>query len=368
MAETNNIDTVEAPNKRRKALPFIIGGVAIVALIFGFRTISHMITNEDTENSQIECNIVPIAPRVAGYINEIRVDENQRVHKGDTMVKLDDRDLKIRVQQAQIALANARAGVDVSGSSVTAANASAAAVDANIATAEANVQAAQVRVWKATQDFNRYTELLNEKSVTQQQFDVVKAEKETAEQQVKATQMQLQAAREQSGASTAQAGTTSKQVRLSELTVEQRQAELDMAKLNLSYAYLIAPCDGYVSRKNIQVGQLVNAGQSLFSVVDDGKFWITANFKETQIRKIKVGQPVEVKVDAYPSEEFIGTVESIEAATGAKFSLLPPDNSSGNFVKVVQRVPVRIALRDDKKKDFPLRAGMNVNVDVRVKE
>jgi len=368
MADIINTDATVTPKKRNKALPFIIGGVAIVAVIFGFRTISHMMTNEETENSQLECNIVPITPRVSGYVTAINVEENQRVHKGDTLVKIDDRDLKIRVQQAEIALQNAQAGVAVSGGNVTAANASAAAVNANIATAEANVQAAQVRVWKATQDFNRYSELLKQQSVTQQQFDVVQAEKQTAEQQLKAAQMQANASREQAGASSAQAGTTGKQVRLSELTVEQRQSELDMAKLNLSYAYLLAPVDGYVSRKNVQMGQLVNAGQALFSIVDDSKFWITANFKETQIRKIKIGQPVDVSVDAYPNQDFQGTVESIQAATGARFSLLPPDNSSGNFVKVVQRVPVRIAIKDDKKAQYPLRAGMNVDVDVRVKD
>ena len=180
-------------------------------------------------------------------------------------------------------------------------------------------------------------------------------------------QEQLKAAQQQSSASRTQANGAGTQVNLAEVGIQQRNAEIDFAQLQLSYAYLIAPCDGFVSKKNVQVGQLVNPGQTLMSVVDDSQLWITANFKETQIENMKVGQDVEVKVDAYDGKTFKGKIESIQAATGSKFSLLPADNATGNFVKVVQRVPVRIALLDDKNDKYDLRAGMNVNVAVKVK-
>ena len=145
------------------------------------------------------------------------------------------------------------------------------------------------------------------------------------------------------------------------------ESYIDFANLQLSYAYILAPADGYISRKSVQPGQLVNAGQNLMSLVDDSQLWVAANFKETQIEDMKTGQEVDIKADAYPGHTFKGKIESIQAATGSKFSLLPPDNSTGNFVKVVQRVPVRITLLDDKKDNYELRAGMNVTVVVKVK-
>lgn len=323
--------------------------------------------NEDTENSQIECNIYPVASRVGGYLEQIRVVENQLVKKGDTLVVLDYRDLAIRVQQAEIALANATANVEVIKNNVTTASATAGASNANIAAAQANLDAAEVRIWKANQEFDRISKLVSLKSATQQQLDNVKAEKESAEKQANAAKMQLAAAKDQAGASQSNVSGASKQVRLAELAVQQRQSELEFAKLQLSYAFITAPCTGYISKKNIQPGQLIAAGAPLFSLVDDSNFWITANFKETQLKDIKPGQLVEIKVDTYPGKIFEGKVESIQAATGSKFSLIPADNSTGNFVKVVQRIPVRISLTDDKQDEYVLRAGMNVQVAVKVK-
>lgn len=374
--------TIQEKKSPKKILMPIIGIILLgLAIYFAYTKISYAKHNEDTENSQIECNIVPVAPRISGYVDQIYVKENQRVHKGDTLLKLDDRDLKIRLQQAIINAKSAGANVNVVKSNATSADASASATStsiatalANIETAKANVEAAKVRVWNATESFKRYEQLFNQTSATQSQYDAASAEKQSAEKQVavlerqvQVAQAQLKAAQQQSAASRTQANGVGTQVNLAEVGIQQQQANVDFAQLQLTYAYLIAPSDGFISKKSVQVGQLVNPGQTLMSLVDDAQLWITANFKETQIENMKEGQDVEVEVDAYPGKKFKGKIESLQAATGSKFSLLPADNATGNFVKVVQRIPVRIALLDDKNDQFDLRAGMNVTVAVKVK-
>ncbi|MFN8283798.1 MAG: HlyD family secretion protein [Chitinophagales bacterium] len=378
-----NTTTMNEEKKSPKKFIGPIIGVIILACaaFFAYKKISYAQHNEDTENSQIECNIVPVAARISGYVDKIYVEENQQIHKGDTILKLDDRDLKIKLQQAIINAQSAGANVNVIRSNATSADASASAVSTSIATAQAgietakaNVEAAKVRVWNATENFKRYEQLFNQTSATQAQYDAALAEKQSAEKQVAVlekqvivAQAQLKAAQQQASASRTQASGVGTQINLAEVGIQQQQANVDFAKLQLSYAYLIAPCDGYISKKNVQVGQLINPGQTLMSIVDENTLWVTANFKETQIENMKVGQDVEIKVDAYPKHTFKGKIESVQAATGSKFSLLPADNATGNFVKVVQRIPVRIALFDDKNDNFYLRAGMNVTVAVKVK-
>lgn len=360
------MESSKETTKNRK--PIFVGIALLVVstgVYFAYQKITYSLHNEDTENSQIECNIYPVAPRMGGYIERVSVADNQLVNKGDTLVVLDFRDLKLKVQQAEINLVNAQANLEVIKNNVATASASSGASLANISAAQANLELADVRIWRATQEFDRINALVKLKSATQQQLDNVKAEKESAEKQAIAAKMQLSSAKEQAGASQSNVNGAGKQVKVAEVSVLQRQSELDFAKLQLSYAYVTAPCTGYISKKNIQVGQLVSAGSPLFSIVDDSKLWITANFKETQVKDIKAGQMVSIKVDAFPDKLFEGKVESIQAATGSKFSLIPADNATGNFVKVVQRIPVRIALNDDKNDEFPLRAGMNVQVAVK---
>ncbi len=375
------MENTENKSKKKKIVPIVGAIVLLIAVFFVFKKINYAIHNEDTENSQIECNIIPVSARISGYIDEVYVKENQRVHKGDTLLKLDDRDLKIKLQQAEINLINAGANVNVAKSNRYSADASASASsstiatsEANIETAQANIEAAKVRVWNATENFKRYEQLFRQTSATQQQYDAASAEKQSAERQLQITEKQLAVAQAQlkttqrlASASSTQASGVGTQVSLAEVGIQQRQADIDFAKLQLSYAYILAPADGFIAKKGIQSGQLVNAGQILMSLVDDSELWITANFKETQIERMKVGQDVEVKVDAYPGIKVKGKIESLQAATGSKFSLMPADNSTGNFVKVVQRVPVRIRLIDDKSDKYDLRAGMNVTVAVKIK-
>ncbi len=382
--------------ENKKVIRFIvIGTVLSAAAFFGFKKASFMLNNEDTENSQIETNIVPVLPKISGWVTEVLVKDNQQVKTGDTLVKIDDRDLKLRVLQAEVALKNAESNVSLiaanagtvnanvmtSDATIQVQNTGIAAGEAAVGTATANIEIAKIRVRKATQDFNRADQLLKEKSGTQAAYDNAKAEKESAEaavvvaeKQVASAQVQVEAARRQTSignsqknAAQTQVASAQQQINVARTQIEQRKAELELAKLQLSFAVVTSPMSGQVSRKNVQLGQLVNAGQPLMSLVDDTNVWVIANFKETQIGKMKVGQKVTIHVDAYAGKGFEGTIESFAGATGAKFSLLPPDNSTGNFVKVVQRVPTKILITDKATAEMPLRAGMSVGVVVPVK-
>jgi membrane fusion protein (multidrug efflux system) len=366
MANTEETQGTEAPKKKFNFTPYILGVVGIVLIVFITQKVIYAIHNEDTDNSQIQCNIVPIVPKVAGFVEDIRIDDNVYVHKGDTLVRIDDRDLKLQVKKAEVALANAQANVGVTQASQNSTNANVAVANKDISPAQSAIDAAQIRLWQAQQDYDRFKKLLDLGSGTQQQFDNAKAAKELAEKQLEQTQRSVAAYKARLTASSSNVAVSANNIKVAQIQVEQRQEELDIAKLNLSYAVIIAPCDGYVSKKAVQLGQLVSVGQNLFALVDESNMWVIANFKETQIEKMKVGQKVKIKVDAYPDQKFEGTIQSIQAATGSMFALLPPDNATGNFVKVVQRVPVKIVIDQNQNKDFPLRAGMNVTAVVKL--
>jgi membrane fusion protein, multidrug efflux system len=331
--------------------PIILALVLVGALGFTAKEYFYYQSHEVTDNAQVDADISPVIARVSGYVKEIRFKDNQVVKAGDTLVVLDDRDYKIRVQQAEASLAITRESVNASQSAVTEAR-------AGIATAQANVDAAKVRVWKSTEDFNRYKNLYDDHAITKAQFDAAKADKEAAEAALAAAQSQVPVVDKK-------VATNRRQVSVTASNIALKQADIDYARLQLSYTVIVAPVEGIVSKRNIQVGQLVQPGQSLFSLVNDKGLYITANFKETQMDHLRTGEKVDLVVDAFPETTIHGTVESFSGATGAKFSLLPPDNATGNFVKVVQRVPVRIKLAD-KNNEFiqRLRPGMSVNVVV----
>lgn len=359
---------------------FRVGGVIIlaVALFFGYSEFRYLQRHETTDDAQIDGDVDPVIPKVGGYVKEIRFQDNQLVKKGDTLVVLDDADFRIRVAQAEAALQSAMAAAGVSRSQVNVASATVQSSEASVqtarnqvATAQANVAAAQARARKANQDFERYSRLLAEKTVPQQQFDAVQAERDAAQAQVQAAQAQLQTAQAQVNAAGTQTGVTSSQRRASEgqisvaqASIKQRQADLDLARLQLSYTVVQAPISGVVSKRGVQVGQLVQPGQALCSVVSNSSLWVTANFKETQLQQMQPGQAVDIDVDAFGGEKLTGHVGSFAGATGAKFSLLPPDNATGNYVKVVQRIPVRIDIDKNSPLYAKLRPGMSVSVAV----
>ena len=338
--------------KKNKVMPIILIVIIALSAFFGIQKYIYSQHHEDTDDAQFEGDISPVLPRVSGFVTMLNVSDNMKVKEGDTLVKLDDRDYKIKLDQAQSALDNAIANVAV----VKANN---VASFANYETAKANLDAAKIKVWKATEDYKRYEKLLADKAITQKLFDDTKADKESIEAQLEVANKQVAAAQRQDDAA-------GQQISYAQSIVAQRQADLDFAKLQLSYTTLVAPVSGIVSKKNVELGQFVQAGQSLFAIVLDSDVWVVANFKETQLEKMKVNQTVDIVVDAYKDKKIEGYIHSFSAATGARFSLLPPDNASGNFVKVVQRVPVKIKLKADKEILNLLRPGLSVRVVVNI--
>lgn len=334
---------------------------------------------ESTDNAQLETEISPVIPKVPGTVARVWVADNQVVKAGDTLLTIDDADYRIAVQQAEVALATAIQNVELVSNSkaalstnVTTASANAEAANAGIASAEAQLRMALVKRELADKNFGRYEALLKEASATQQQFDGAKAERDAADQGVKAAQAQLQSlskqvqvARSQVVSTAANVTTSGSQVAVARLAVQQARNALDAARLQLSYCVLRAPAAGVVSKKSVQEGQVVSVGQPLMAITDNRNVWVVANFKETQVGEMKPGQVAEVEVDAYGSRTFKGRVESFSQATGARFSLLPPDNATGNFVKVTQRVPVKIVFTEPVPAETPLRAGMSVSVTVK---
>jgi membrane fusion protein (multidrug efflux system) len=340
--------------KKNKVIPIILGVLILLGAIFGTKAYIYYSKHVDTDDAQIDGDISPVVARVGGYVQDIKFEENTRVNEGDVLVTLDDRDYKIKLEQAMAGQKGANAGVGVSESQII-------ATAANTSTAKANIEAAKVKLNLAQKDYERYLNLVKDGSVTQQQFDQAKAQKESA-------QAAFNAATDQYNAAVKQVGTTQSQLAVSNTGVTQRQADVDFAKLQLSYTEIKAPTSGIVSKKNIQKGQLIQPGQSLFSIVNDNSIYITANFKETQLEDIKTGSKVKIEVDAYPDQDVEGEVYNFAPITGAKGSLLPPDNATGNFVKVVQRIPVKIKITKAQKEILEkLRPGMSVKVSVSIK-
>lgn len=358
-------ETEETPKKRSKIFIIILAILVIGGATFGISKYTHSLHHEETDDAQIEADILPVIPRVSGYIREVKVKDNEFVETGDTLFTIDPRDLQIKVDQTKAALATANANVKASRSNYRAAHSGIASSRAGIGTIEAQIQAANIKLTRAQQDFERYENLIQDHSITQQQYEETKANRDLAQQQLAILQQQKKQVGSQTNVVTSQSSATQQSIEVAETMVKQREVDLENAELNLSYATITAPEAGKVSTVNIQPGQLVQAGQSVFNLVHTKDIWIVANFKETQVRKITPGQLVIVHADAFPGHGFKAKVASFSPATGAKFSLLPPDNATGNFVKVVQRIPVKITFNNEADSLLSkLRPGMNVNVDV----
>jgi membrane fusion protein (multidrug efflux system) len=307
---------------RKVVLYGVLALLIVAGTVFGTKTVLFYSHHAQTDDAQVEGHIDPVLPRVAGYVTTVRVRDNQHVAAGDELVRIDRRDFESRVSMAQAALENAQAAVSV---------------------AQAKVEAARSKRTKAAQDLARAAALREQQVVSQQEYDTTKATADATAAEYDGAVREVSAARAQ---------------------VAQRQADLDYAALQLSYTAITAPVSGIVSKKSVEIGEYVQTGQPLMAVVEDQDVWVVANFKETQLRTMRVGQPVDVQVDAYPHVTFHGRIESIGAATGAKFSLLPPDNATGNFVKVVQRIPVKVLFTDPPDAAHPLRVGMDVTAIV----
>lgn len=366
----NTTDTVlkaphEAPKKKSKTFLIVLIILVIAGGWFGISKYIHGQHHQETDDAQIEANISPVIPRVGGYVKEVRVKDNQLVKKGDTLLILDDRDFALKVQQAEAALATAQSNLGVAQASTAASKSNITSTKAGISTVDAQIEAAKVNVWRTTQDFNRYSNLIKDHSITQQQFEQADAARQSAERQLQILVQQKNQVAQQTNAVASQSNATSSQIAVAGAVIKQREVEVAEAKLNLSYTAVIAQESGLVSKVNVQEGQLVQTGQALFSIVLSNDTWVIANFKETQLEKMHAGQKVTVHADVFPDHPFEATLTSFSPATGSRFALLPPDNASGNFVKVVQRLPVKIEFNttsDTLVKQ--LKPGMNVAVDV----
>ncbi|MBO9611171.1 MAG: HlyD family secretion protein [Dyadobacter sp.] len=302
---------------------------------------------EETNDAQVDQYVTPVATRITGYVQQVRYEENQFVHRGDTLIVIDNREYRAHWGVATAEISNAR-------HHVSAARKNAASTQSHVAVGQAQLDAARTLVWKTKLEYERYEALLHEEAATEQQVEKVRADYESAQAHYDEVNRSIRASELATSEALAQ-------VPVAESMIEVRNAAADNAALYLSYTVITAPYDGWVGRKTIQPGQLVKEGQTLVSVVSREK-WITANFKETQIADMTVGQPVTFKADASHGRTFNGRIESFSPASGARFSILPPDNSTGNFVKIEQRIPVRIRLIDPGSQTAFLRAGMNVTV------
>lgn len=369
--ENNNANTAAEqaaePKKSKKKLAIIVsvfGIVLIVGIIYFIMGANY----ESTDNAQLDADIVPIKSSVAGYIKTIHFEDNQQVKKGQLLITIDDTDLKTHVAQAEAALENAKANLLAVRSNATAVSQNADAAALSSVSVEQTISSAKAKLTKAQEDFQRMKNMLAANAATKAQYDNAKAELDIAQAQYNGTLSQYKSSAAQSMGIRSQAESQRAQISLAQALVKQREAELILAQTQLDYAIVKAPCDGIVSRRAVEAGQYITIGQPLCSAIDNEHLWVTANFKETQVDDIRPGQEVEIKVDAYPSLKIKGKVQSFIGATGAKFSLLPPDNSTGNFVKIVQRVPVRIEITEYSKNKAPaLFPGLSVFVEVKVK-
>nr|WP_294785167.1 HlyD family secretion protein [uncultured Flavobacterium sp.] len=324
------------------ACALVISGVILGIWFYVFNR-----NHEETNDAQVEQYVTPIMSRITGYVQEVRFNENQFVHRGDTLVVIDNREYKSKLNVALADVQNAQQNSVVAQKNAIN-TASATAIN------ESQLDAAKSNLWKTKLEFERYKALVKEEAATSQQLEKVKADYESAQAHFSEMKNRIHSATLSTSVAEANVPTT-------QTNIASKQAVADNAALFLSYTIITAPYDGWVGKRTLQPGQMVKEGQSLLSIVSKEK-WITANFKETQLQYLTVGQEVEIKADAINDKTFVGTIASLSPASGARFSLLPPDNATGNFVKIEQRIPVRIQLKEqDKQTDF-LRAGMNITV------
>ena len=345
-------EPVQKEDKKRntllKILSFaflIAGGIWILSLFFDFKSY------ESTNNAQVESYINNIAARATGHIIDIKFEANQAIKKGDTLILLDDEEYRIKVKQAEADLASAEGNLHSLQQATVTSQSNQAATKAKLAGDMASLE-------KAEKDYERFRNMYADSAVTKNQYDQVVAKLKSTRAYLQAGQSELQA----SGSIAKQSQTN---LEAAIATVERKKADLDAAKLQLSYTVITSPINGFVGERTLSVGDLVNTNQVVASIVLNQKIWVIANFKETQIERIKKGQKVTIIVDALNDKKFKGVVANSSPATGAKFSMVEPDNSTGNFVKVTQRIPVKIEFEASPEDLIEVKPGMNVTVEVK---
>ncbi len=321
--------------KKKKAF-LIVGTVVAVGLIAGYFYSGYLRTHVSTDDAFVDGNIHTVAAKIYGTVKSISVNDNQPVKKGDLLLEIDPADYNVRLREAS--------------SAVGAEKAKLAEAETKIAAAKANLDLQQANLKLAEVEKTRSENLFKEEAIPRDRYDRAMTGYEVAVAQVKAAEEQLRTAESQ------------KLTQVS--TIRQKEASAALANLNYEYTRIYAPADGYVTKKSVQTGNQIQPGQPLMAVVALDDIWVTANFKETQMGNIRPGQTVKIRVDSFPGKTFTGTVDSIMAGTGVTFSLFPPENATGNYVKVVQRIPVKIVLNQGEDKDHLLRIGMSAEPTV----
>ena len=337
-------------NKKRAIPNFFIALVLAGGISWICGKFIHLGDVEYTDNAQVKQHLSPINTRVQGFIKKIYFEEYQSVKKGDTLVVIENTEYLLKVAQAEADYQNALAGKSAMHTTIN-------TTQSNIYVTEAAIEEQRVRLQNAETDYKRYAELMKEEAVTPQQFDRVKTD-------YAATKARYEQLLRQKESSELVKQEQTQRLEQNESDIKLAEAALNLAKLNLSYTVLTAPYDGYMGRRTLEPGQYVQTGQTISYLVRNKDKWITANYKETQIANIYIGQPVRIKVDGLPGKKLHGHVTAISEATGSKYSLVPTDNSAGNFVKVQQRIPVRIDIDDAGEESMRLlRAGMMVETE-----
>lgn len=340
--------------KRTKKIIYniVVCTVLVVAIAWVISKFVHFGNVEYTDNAQAKQLIIPVNSRIQGFIKMIHFNEYQPVKKGDTLAIIEDAEYHYKVALAEADYEKATSGKAAMKSTIN-------TTDNNISVSDAAITEVGVRLENAQREYERYKNLLEQEAVTKQQYDAIKTNYDALQARYDQLTKQKQSTSLIKKEQQNRLGQSSAAVKLAEVALE-------LAKLNLSYTIITAPCDGYTGRKNIQEGQLIQAGQTIVDIVDDNDKWIIANYKETQTTHIKEGQTVDIEVDAIPGIVFKGVVSSLSKATGASYSLLPQDNSAGNFVKIEQRIPIRINFTKENRTEDLQRicAGMNVECTV----
>ena len=335
----------------------VLRNIPVVLIIAGslLWVLAHFIhwgSVEWTDNAQVRRNIVPVNARIQGYVKEVRFDDFTEVKRGDTLIIIESDEYQLRVTQADASLERALVGDEAMGTTIS-------TTQNNISVSDAAIEELRVRLEQARKDYERYEQLFQQKAVTRQQYEYAKTDYESTRARYDVLLRQKQSTRLIKEEQTQRRGQNRSDITTAE-------AQRDLARLNLSYTVITAPCDGFTSKRTVQPGQLVQPGQNLLSVVESEKVWVIANYKETQTANIREGMPVKVKVDAVPDVEFQGEVETLAEATGAQFAPIPTDNAAGNFIKIEQRIPVKIRFTADNAPEAlkRLRSGMNVVCEV----
>ncbi|QGY40515.1 HlyD family efflux transporter periplasmic adaptor subunit [Pseudodesulfovibrio cashew] len=365
---------------RRKTFGLIAVVALVLCVVVGYPLYLRIISHESTDDAFVEAQVVSISPRVAGHVANVLVTDNQRVEKGDLLAEVDPRDFEVALKIAEAKCASAAAAMQEAEAIASAAGkvmeqkrAALSSYVAELAQARAGVAEFEAGNNRDKSDLERMKKIAQAGAVSRQEYDharaqaaVSRAKLNSAHRLVETQSARTIQAQAAIGAAEDELHQAQAQVEIKAADLREAEAEVERARLNLSYAHITAPCSGYVTKKTVEPGAYVQVGQQLFAIVNSD-VWVVANFKETQISDMRPGQPVEIEVDAYPGVPFKGHVDSIQRGTGSRFTLLPPENATGNFIKVVQRVPVKIVLDAEAGNDgYLLAPGMSVvpSVDI----